>query len=59
VALEILKCGIAHKVAVLTILERAESPAGALEGVVLHGNDVHDGESKVPEGEIRRVFIAR
>jgi hypothetical protein len=56
-ALEVLKCSVAHKVTVLTVLGRAESPTGALEGVVLHGNDMHDGGNEVPDGEIPGVFI--
>jgi hypothetical protein len=42
-ALEVLERGVAHEVAVLTILQWAEGPAGAVEGVVVHGDNVHDG----------------
>jgi hypothetical protein len=44
VTLEVLERGIAHKVAVLAVLQQALGPAGAVEGVVLHGNNVHGGE---------------
>jgi hypothetical protein len=49
-ALEVLKRGIAHKVAVLTVLQRAVSPAGAVKGVVVHSNDVHDGGNELSSG---------
>jgi hypothetical protein len=47
-ALKVLKRGVAHKVAVLTVLQWAVSPASAVEGVVLHGDDVHDEGNEVP-----------
>jgi hypothetical protein len=47
-ALEVLEGGIAHEVAVLTVLQWAISPAGAVEGVIVHGDDVHDEGSEVP-----------
>jgi hypothetical protein len=48
VTLEVLERGVAHEVAVLTVLQWAESPAGAVKGVVLHGDDVHYGRDEVP-----------
>jgi hypothetical protein len=39
-ALEVLERGITHKVAVLTVLQWAEGPAGTVQGVVLHGKNV-------------------
>jgi hypothetical protein len=47
-ALEVLERGIADEVAVLAVLEGAVGPAGAIEGVVLHGNDVHDRGNEAP-----------
>jgi hypothetical protein len=44
VALEVVERSVADEVAVLAILERPVGPAGAIEGVVLHGNNVHSGE---------------
>jgi hypothetical protein len=44
ITLEVVERGIADEVAVLAILERPVGPAGAIEGVVLHGNNVHSGE---------------
>jgi hypothetical protein len=44
VALEVVERGIADEVAILAVLERAVGPAGAVEGVVLHGDNVHGGE---------------
>jgi hypothetical protein len=42
-ALEVLERGVAHKVAVLAVLQWAVGPASAVKGVVAHSNDVHDG----------------
>jgi hypothetical protein len=56
VTLEVLKHSVAHEVAVLAVLKRAVGSAGAIKGVVLHGNNVHDGGSEVPQ-ECPRVFI--
>jgi hypothetical protein len=50
VTFEVLERGVAHEVAVLAVLERAVGPAGAIEGVVLHGDNVHDGGNGVPQG---------
>jgi hypothetical protein len=51
-ALEVLERGVAHEVAVLTVLQRAVGPAGAVEGVVVQGDNVHDGgvgsQTRVP-----------
>jgi hypothetical protein len=44
VTLKVVEGGIADEIAVLAILERAVGPAGAIEGVVLHGDNVHSGE---------------
>jgi hypothetical protein len=44
VTLEVVEGGVANEVAVLAILERAVGPAGAVEGIVLHGDNVHGGE---------------
>jgi predicted alpha/beta hydrolase family esterase len=46
--LEVLERSVAHEVAVLTVLQWAVSPASAVEGVVLHGDDVHDEGNEVP-----------
>jgi hypothetical protein len=56
VALEVVERGIADKVAILAVLERAVGPAGAVEGVVLHGDDVHGGEMR-ELARRPRVFI--
>jgi hypothetical protein len=44
VTLEVVERGVADKIAVLAVLERAVGPAGAIERVVLHGDNVHSGE---------------
>jgi hypothetical protein len=44
VALEVVERGVAYKVAVLAVLQRAIGPAGAVEGIVLHGDNVHGGK---------------
>jgi hypothetical protein len=44
VTLEVVEGGITDEVAVLAILEGPVGPAGAIEGVVLHGDNVHGGE---------------
>jgi hypothetical protein len=49
VALEVLEGGVAHEVAVLTVLEGAEGPAGTIEGVVVHGDNVHDEGGMKPQ----------
>jgi hypothetical protein len=49
VTLEVVERGIADEVAILAVLERAIGPAGAIEGVVLHGKNVHDGGNEVPQ----------
>jgi hypothetical protein len=48
VTFEVLERGVAHEVEVLTVLQRAVGPAGAVEGVVLHCDDVHNGGNEVP-----------
>jgi hypothetical protein len=44
VTLEVVERGVTDKVAVLAVLKWAVGPAGAVEGVVLHGDSVHDRE---------------
>jgi hypothetical protein len=57
-ALEILQCRVAHKVTVLAVLGGAECPTGAVQGVVLHGDDTHAGSrDEVLDDAVARVFI--
>jgi hypothetical protein len=44
VTLKVVKGGVTDEVAVLAVLERSVGPAGAIKGVVLHGDNVHSGE---------------
>jgi hypothetical protein len=50
VTLEILERGVAHEVAVLTVLKRAIGPASTVKGVVLHGDNVHGAGNEFPTG---------
>jgi hypothetical protein len=50
-ALEVVERGVAHQVAVLAVLQWAVGPTGAIEGVVVHGNNVHERGSKLSSKE--------
>jgi hypothetical protein len=44
VTLEVVERGVTNEIAVLAVLERAVGPAGAVEGIILHGDNVHSEE---------------
>jgi hypothetical protein len=47
VTLKVVERSVAHEVAVLAVLQWAVGPAGAVKGVVLHCDDVHNGVNEV------------